>query len=228
TKGVSGNILSQALENLPVKQCTQFKVATSVRPEGIKGQTWRQVYRQEVGFSAAFFELRNDVIDGAREQEGWLLRVRLDPACGRASALHLHPVKCRKVVKARAVMCRIASCIRRSVSVLQTSKDTGSISAKSAPLTSRELYESGKGFRTSRNYLRAEALHVLSDFDICLWDSSRLKMGDTIVDNNVKRMILRAFIHIRQQGQDSFIKQSNLDRYICFAYIFQRYLFRMA
>ncbi|KYM99901.1 hypothetical protein ALC62_09522 [Cyphomyrmex costatus] len=31
------------------------------------------------------------------------------PACGHASALHLHPVKCRKLVKARAVMCRIAS-----------------------------------------------------------------------------------------------------------------------
>jgi len=40
-----------------------------------------------------------------------LFIVRLDPACGRASALHLHPVKCRKLVKAQAVMCRIASCI---------------------------------------------------------------------------------------------------------------------
>lgn len=55
SKGVSGNILSQAPENLPVKRCTQFKVAIPVRPEGIKGQTRRQVYRQEVGFSAAFF-----------------------------------------------------------------------------------------------------------------------------------------------------------------------------
>lgn len=55
TKGVSGNILSQVPENLPVKRRTQFKVAISVRPEGIKGQTRRQVYRQEVGFSAAFF-----------------------------------------------------------------------------------------------------------------------------------------------------------------------------
>jgi len=31
------------------------------------------------------------------------------PACGRASALHLHPVKRRKLVKAWAVMCRIAN-----------------------------------------------------------------------------------------------------------------------
>jgi len=54
-KGYKGNILSWTPENLPVKRCTQFKVATSVRPEGIKGQTRRQVYRREVGFSAAFF-----------------------------------------------------------------------------------------------------------------------------------------------------------------------------
>lgn len=33
----------------------QFKVAISIRPGGIKGQTRRQVYRQEVGLSAAFF-----------------------------------------------------------------------------------------------------------------------------------------------------------------------------
>jgi len=41
-KGVSGNILSRTPENLPVKRCTQFKVATSVRPGRIKGQTRRQ------------------------------------------------------------------------------------------------------------------------------------------------------------------------------------------
>jgi len=92
TKEVSQETFYGLPENLPVKRCTQFKVTTSVRPEGIKGQTRRQVYRQEVGFSAAFFppilvinfqvvqrcpvELRNDVIDDAREQEGWLLRVR--------------------------------------------------------------------------------------------------------------------------------------------------------
>ncbi|EFN64814.1 hypothetical protein EAG_03584 [Camponotus floridanus] len=122
TKEVSQETFYGLSENLPVKRCTQFKVTTSVRPEGIKGQTRRQVYRQEVGFSAAFFppilvinfqvvqrcpvELRNDVIDGAREQEGWLLRCPAGPACGRASAWHLHPVK-RKLVKAQAVMCRI-------------------------------------------------------------------------------------------------------------------------
>lgn len=54
-EGVSGNILSRTPENLPVKRCTQFKVATSVRPGRIKGQTQKQVYRQEVEFSAAFF-----------------------------------------------------------------------------------------------------------------------------------------------------------------------------
>lgn len=97
TKEVSQETFYPGLpENLPVKRCTQFKVATSVRPGGIKGQTRRQVYRQEVGFSAAFFppilvinfqvvqrcpvELRNDVIDGTREQEGWLLRVRSQPS----------------------------------------------------------------------------------------------------------------------------------------------------
>lgn len=96
SKEVSQETFYGLLENLPVKRCTQFKVTTSVRPEGIKGQTRRQVYRQEVGFSAAFFppilvinfqvvqrcpvELRNDVIDGAREQEGWLLRVRSQPS----------------------------------------------------------------------------------------------------------------------------------------------------
>lgn len=96
TKEVSQETFYGLPENLPVKRCTQFKVTTSVRPEGIKGQTRRQVYRQEVGFSAAFFppilvinfqvvqrcpvELRNDVIDGAREQEGWLLRVRSQPS----------------------------------------------------------------------------------------------------------------------------------------------------
>lgn len=96
TKEVSQETFYGLPENLPVKRCTQFKVTTSVRPEGIKGQTRRQVYRQEVGFSAAFFppilvinfqvvqrcpvELRNDVIDGAREQEGWLLRVCSQPS----------------------------------------------------------------------------------------------------------------------------------------------------
>lgn len=45
TKEVSQETFYGLPENLPVKRCTQFKVATSVRPEGIKGQTRRQVYR---------------------------------------------------------------------------------------------------------------------------------------------------------------------------------------
>lgn len=85
TKEVSQETLYGLPENLPVKRCTQFKVTTSVRPEGIKGQTRRQVYRQEVGFSAAFFspilvinfqvvqrcpvELRNDVTDEVLENK---------------------------------------------------------------------------------------------------------------------------------------------------------------
>lgn len=86
-------------ENLPVKRCTQFKVATSVRPGRIKGQTREASISpgSRVLRSAAFFsppilvinfqvvqrrpaELRNDVIDGAREQEGWLLRIRSQPS----------------------------------------------------------------------------------------------------------------------------------------------------
>ncbi|KYM83869.1 hypothetical protein ALC53_05729 [Atta colombica] len=53
--------------------------------------------------------------------------VRLDPACGRASALHLHPVKCRKLVKAQAVMCRIASCINEGTREEDREKGQGEV-----------------------------------------------------------------------------------------------------
>jgi len=62
--------------------------------------------------------------------------------------------------------------------VLQTSKDTGSISAKSAPLTSRELHESGKGFRRAHLVITyAPGSSCSFGLDICLRDSSRLKAG---------------------------------------------------